>query len=46
VAGFVIAPHIRLHGWVARDQGNFDRDGLEYEFRDQLTPADGRRQAA
>jgi hypothetical protein len=42
MAGFVIAPHMRLHEWVARDQGYFEREGLEYEFRDQLTSADGR----
>src|SRR3954453_4410267 len=36
MAKFVIAPHMRLHEWVARDKGYFDREGLEYEFRDQL----------
>src|SRR5205823_2111730 len=30
------APHMRLHEWVARDKGYFDREGLDYEFRDQL----------
>ena len=33
---FVIAPHMRLHEWVARDKGYFDLEGLDYEFRDQL----------
>ena len=42
MAKFVIAPHMRLHEWVARDQGYFEREGLDYELRDQLTPADGR----
>src|SRR5262252_10474416 len=39
---FVIAPHMRLHEWVARHKGFFDLEGLEYEFRDQLsaTPTD------
>src|SRR6478672_792448 len=37
MAKFVIAPHMRLHEWVARDKGYFDRTGLDYEFRDQLS---------
>jgi hypothetical protein len=36
MAKFVIAPHMRLHEWVARDQGYFEAERLEYEFRDQL----------
>jgi hypothetical protein len=36
MAKVVIAPHMRLHEWVARDKGYFDREGLDYEFRDQL----------
>src|SRR5579862_196689 len=39
---FFIAPHMRLHEWVARDKGYFDREGLDYEFRDQLATAGGR----
>jgi hypothetical protein len=42
VAKFVIAPHMRLHEWVARDKGYFDREGLDYEFRDQLASPAGR----
>ena len=42
MAKFVIAPHMRLHEWVARDKGYFDREGLDYEFRDQLATASGR----
>src|SRR6185437_3032573 len=40
---FVIAPHMRLHEWVARDKGYFDREGLDYEFRDQLAVPPGGR---
>jgi len=41
MAKFIIAPHMRLHEWIARDQGYFDREGLDYEFRDQLaTPTE------
>jgi hypothetical protein len=39
---FVIAPHMRLLEWVARDKGYFDRVGLDYELSDQLTSADGK----
>jgi hypothetical protein len=42
MAKFVIAPHMRLHEWVARDKGYFEREGLEYEFSDQLTSPDGK----
>ena len=42
MAKFVIAPHMRLHEWVARDKGYFDREGLDYEFRDQLSSPIGR----
>jgi hypothetical protein len=37
MAKFVIAPHMRLHEWVARDKGYFDLEGLDCEFRDQLS---------
>ncbi len=30
---FVIAPHFRLHEWVAEEKGYFRAEGLEYEFR-------------
>lgn len=33
---FVIAPHMRLHEWVAEEKGYFADAGLDYEFRDQL----------
>ena len=42
MAKFVIAPHMRLQEWVARDKGYFEREGLECEFRDQLSSADGK----
>src|SRR5439155_17325786 len=34
---FVIAPHMRLHEWVARDKGYFRHEGLDCAFRDQLS---------
>jgi hypothetical protein len=40
---FVIAPHMRLHEWVAEEKGYFAAEGLEYEFREQLSSKDGRR---
>ncbi|HEX3536907.1 MAG TPA: hypothetical protein VHU15_09085 [Stellaceae bacterium] len=43
MAKFVIAPHMRLHEWVARNKGYFDREGLLYEFRDELSGPDGKR---
>ena len=42
MAKFVIAPHMRLHEWVARDKGYFEREGLDCEFSDQLTSPDGK----
>jgi ABC-type nitrate/sulfonate/bicarbonate transport system substrate-binding protein len=42
MARFVIAPHMRLHEWVAEEKGYFADEGLDYEFRDQLTSRDGR----
>jgi hypothetical protein len=39
---FVIAPHMRLHEWVARDKGYFDREGLDYDLQDQLASPTGR----
>jgi hypothetical protein len=42
MAKFVIASHMRLHEWVARDKGYFEREGLDCEFSDQLTSPDGK----
>jgi len=33
---------MRLHEWIARDKGYFDREGLEYELSDQLISASGK----
>jgi hypothetical protein len=43
MARFVIAPHMRLHEWVAEEKGYFADAGLDYEFRDELCSASGRR---
>lgn len=42
MARFVIAPHMRLQEWVAEEKGYFREEGLDYEFRDQLTSEDGK----
>ena len=39
---FVIAPHMRLHEWVAEEKGYFADEGLEYEFAEQLQSKDGK----
>jgi hypothetical protein len=39
---FVIAPHFRLHEWVAEEKGYFAAEGLDYEFREQTTSKDGK----
>ena len=41
MARFVIAPHMRLHEWVAEEKGYFADEGLDYEFRDQLVSDTG-----
>ena len=43
MARFIIAPHMRLHEWVAEEKGYFTAEGLDYEFRDQLAGPDGTR---
>jgi hypothetical protein len=40
MAKFVIAPHMRLHEWVADEKGYFTDAGLEYEFRAALKSDD------
>jgi hypothetical protein len=40
---FVIAPHMRLHEWVAEEKGYFAAEGLGYEFREQLSSKDGKK---
>lgn len=42
VARMVIAPHMRLQEWVADEKGYFRDEGLDYEFRDQLTSPEGK----
>jgi hypothetical protein len=42
MARFIIAPHMRLHEWVAEEKGYFAEAGLDYEFRDELRSATGR----
>lgn len=39
---FIIAPHMRLHEWVAEEKGYFKNEGLEYEFQGQLSSKDGK----
>ncbi|HTS93624.1 MAG TPA: hypothetical protein VMG55_16550 [Stellaceae bacterium] len=43
MAKFSIAPHMRLHEWVAEEKGYFRAEGLDYEFRDELVSKDGRK---
>ncbi|MGY8955514.1 MAG: ABC transporter substrate-binding protein [Alphaproteobacteria bacterium] len=40
---FVIAPHMRLHEWVAEEKGYFADEGLEYEYHDELVSPDGKK---
>ncbi len=40
---FVIAPHMRLHEWVAEEKGYFKAEGLEYDFLDEMTSKDGKK---
>jgi len=43
MAKFVIAPHMRLHEWIAEEKGYFQAEGLEYEFRDELSSEEGKK---
>ncbi|MDE0306859.1 MAG: hypothetical protein OXI87_18565 [Albidovulum sp.] len=38
---FVIAPHMRLHEWIAVQKRYFDQVGLDYVLEDQLLSASG-----
>jgi len=42
MAKFVIAPHMRLHEWVADEKGYFAAEGLDYEFHEAIPSAEGR----
>ena len=33
---FVVAPHFRLHEWVAEEKGYFAAEGLDYVFRETM----------
>ena len=39
---FVVAPHIRLHEWVAEEKGYFAAEGLDYEFRETMDSSSGK----
>lgn len=39
---FQIAPHMRLHEWVAEEKGYFKEEGLVYAFKEQLKSDDGK----
>jgi hypothetical protein len=39
---FVIAPHFRLHEWVAEEKGYFAAAGLDYEFRESMGSKEAR----
>src|SRR5215469_3175309 len=38
---FVVAPHFRLHEWVAEEKGYFAAEGLDYEFRETMDSSTG-----
>src|SRR6516162_8213845 len=38
---FVVAPHFRLHEWVAQEKGYFTAEGLDYEFRETMDSSSG-----
>src|SRR5262245_52238505 len=42
MAKFVIAPHMRLHEWVAEEKGYFAAEALDYEFHEALPSSEGR----
>ena len=39
---FIIAPHMRLHEWVAEEKGYFTDEGLDYEFSEPIKSNDGK----
>jgi ABC-type nitrate/sulfonate/bicarbonate transport system substrate-binding protein len=39
---FVIAPHFRLHEWVAEEKGYFRAEGLDYEFKETMGSKDAK----
>ena len=38
---FIVAPHFRLHEWVAEEKGFFADEGLDYEFRETMDSSSG-----
>ena len=38
---FVVAPHFRLHEWVAEEKGYFAAEGLDYVFQETMSSASG-----
>src|ERR1700737_1158339 len=36
---------MRLHEWIAEEKGYFQAEGLNYEFRDELSTEDGKKHA-
>ena len=38
---FIVAPHFRLHEWVAKEKGYFEAEGLDYEFRELVKSTAG-----
>ena len=38
---FIVAPHFRLHEWVAEEKGFFADEGLDYEFRETMDLSSG-----
>jgi len=42
MAKFVIAPHMRLHEWVAEEKAYFAAEGLDYEFHEAVPSAEGK----
>lgn len=42
MAKFVIAPHMRLHEWVAEEKGYFAAEGLAYEFHEAVPSAEAK----
>src|SRR4051794_12997692 len=39
---FIVAPHFRLHEWVAEEKGYFGDEGLDYEFRETMDSSDAK----
>ncbi len=43
MAKFTIGPHMRLQEWIAEEKGYFTQEGLDYEFREELTSKEGKK---